>query len=139
MVYRPRPQRSSRFDTVILDELAGNEPAYVALAGSKADRTLLLVGDFPQNAPVAEVDDVEAHQDRELSDSQRRDPFYLAGTCDRASAGSILLDLMQDGQPRWTGAANLNGSELEVAAAKFLNVALTRMKTKLYSPAVVWQ
>ena len=44
----------------------------------------------------------------------------------------MILDLMQDDQPRWTGVANLNGSEREIAAAKLLNVALTRAKTKLY-------
>jgi AAA domain len=247
-----------RFDVVILDEVASIEPAYVALAGSKADRTLALVGDFLQNAPVAETDDIEDRDDREMTDWQRRDFFYLAGIHDRASAerhprcvmlraqhrfpriiaeavnafcydgllqsagahdsvteptitlidtsrhtdgnlqpdeGSwwyqlgldllvaiaygcaertdsigfvcpyrpqahraqrlsrrdglpvqcgtahtlqgrefhtVIVDLMQDGQPRWAGVANLHGSERDKAAARLLNVALTRARTKLY-------
>ena len=249
---------SRRFDVVILDEVASIEPAYVTLAGSKADRTLALVGDFLQNAPVAEVDDVEDQEDCELADWQRRDFFHLAGIHDRASAEShprcvvlrtqhrfppiiaqtvngfcydgllesagtrdsaseptitlidtsrhadrhmqpeqdswwnqlgldllvaitrrcgdhtdstgfvcpyrpqayraqrlsqreglpaqcgtahtlqgrefqtVIVDLMQDDEPRWVSAADLNGCERDKAAAKLLNVALTRAKSKLY-------
>jgi hypothetical protein len=75
-----------RFDVVILDEVASIEAPYVAFAGSRADRTLALVGDFLQNAPIAEADDVKDEQDRERADWQKRDIFYLAGIHDRASA-----------------------------------------------------
>ncbi|MGD0453055.1 MAG: AAA domain-containing protein [Solirubrobacteraceae bacterium] len=248
-----------RFDVVILDEAASIEPAYVAYAGSRANRTLALVGDFLQNAPIAEADDVPDDRDRALADWQQRDVFHLAGIHDRNSAerhprcvalsvqyryppliaktvnafcydglleshsttlsadgqavitlidtsrhpgkrlvaerGSwwyqlgldllvalargpdtpaqdtglvcpyrahasraarlaeraglgvacgtahsfqgrefhtVIVDLMQDDQPRWAGVADLRGSERQVAAAKLLNVALTRTQRHLY-------
>src|SRR6202042_2644698 len=75
-----------RFDVVILDEVASIEPAYVTYAGSRANRTLALVGDFLQNAPIADADDTPDDEDRTLADWQQRDVFYLAGIHDRASA-----------------------------------------------------
>jgi hypothetical protein len=45
---------------------------------------------------------------------------------------TVIVDLMQDGRPRWAGVADLHGGEHQVAAAKLLNVALTRTKTNLY-------
>ena len=44
----------------------------------------------------------------------------------------VIIDLMQDDRPRWVAAADLNGPERAVSAAKLLNVALTRAKEKLY-------
>ena len=248
-----------RFDVVILDEVASIEPAYVVYAGSRANRTLALVGDFLQNAPIADADDTPSEQDRALADWQQRDVFHLAGINDRASAerhprcvalsvqyryppliaktvnafcydglleshpatasddgrpvitlvdtsqhpgkrlsaerGSwwyqlgldllialardpdtppqdtglvcpyrahatraarlsvreelgvacgtahsfqgrefhtVIVDLMQDDQPRWAGVADLHGTERQIAAAKLLNVALTRTQRHLY-------
>jgi hypothetical protein len=247
-----------RFDVVILDEVASIEPAYVAYAGSRANRTLALVGDFLQNAPIADAQDTPTEQDRPIADWQKRDVFYLAGIHDRDSAerhprcvalstqyryppliaktvnafcydglleshrdtpktegpvvtlidtsrhpgkrlvpeagswwyqlgldllavialnpdtpaketgmvcpyraqanraarrsardglgvacgtahrfqgrefDTVIVDLMQDDQPRWAGVADLHGTERQVAAAKLLNVALTRTKRHLY-------
>lgn len=73
-----------RFDVVILDEAASIEPPYVAVAGSRADRTFALVGDFLQNAPIAEAADED---DRTAEDPWlSSDVFALAGIHDRASA-----------------------------------------------------
>jgi len=247
-----------RFDVVILDEVASIEPAYVVYAGSRANRTLALVGDFLQNAPIADADDVSDEQDRTLADWQKRDVFHLAGIHDRESAedhprcvalsvqyryptliaktvnafcydglleshgsdsdgdgpvitlidtsrhpgkrlvaergswwyqlgldlltvlvlnpdvpandtglvcpyrahawraarlsqreglgvacgtahsfqgrefDTVIVDLMQDDQPRWAGVADLRGTERQIAAAKLLNVALTRTQRHLY-------
>jgi AAA domain len=248
-----------RFDVVILDEVASIEPAYVVYAGSRANRTLALVGDFLQNAPIADADDAPNEQDRTLADWQKRDVFYLAGIRDRHSAeqhprcvalsvqyryppliaktvnafcydgllesdpdtlssdgravitlidtsqhpgkrlvserGSwwyqlgldllstiamnpdtptedtglvcpyraharraarlserdglgvacgtahsfqgrefhtVIVDLMQDDKPRWAGIADLHGTDRQIAAAKLLNVALTRTQRHLY-------
>ncbi len=248
-----------RFDVVILDEAASIEAPYVAWAGSRADRTLALVGDFLQNAPIAEADDIADEQERPRAEWQKRDIFHLVGITDRASAerhprcvalrtqyrypkaiadtvnafcydgllethengrsptasagvtlidtanhrgnelvrersswwwqlgldllraiareaaprtadigyvcpyapqashaqrlsdredlsvhcgtahrfqgrefDTVIVDLMQDRRPRWTGIADLHGSEHQAAAAKLLNVALTRTKTSLY-------
>lgn len=247
-----------RFDVVILDEVASIEPAYVVYAGSRANRTLALVGDFLQNAPIADADDVPDEQDRTLADWQQRDVFHLAGIHDRRSAerharcvalslqyryppliartvnafcydglleshpdtvksdgpvitlidtsrhpgkrlvsergswwyqlgldllavlalnsdtpanntgfvcpyraqasraarlsgrdglgvacgtahsfqgrefDTVIVDLMQDDQPRWAGVADLHGTERQIAAAKLLNVALTRTQRHLY-------
>ncbi|HEY3865341.1 MAG TPA: AAA domain-containing protein [Solirubrobacteraceae bacterium] len=247
-----------RFDVVILDEVASIEPPYVVYAGSRANRTLALVGDFLQNAPIADADDVPGGQDRALADLQQRDVFHLAGIHDRQSAerhprcvalsvqyryppliaktvnafcydglleshpdtarsdgpvitlldtsrhpgkrlvserGSwwyqlgldlltalalhsdtpagdtglvcpyrahasraarlsgrdglgvacgtahsfqgrefdiVIVDLMQDDQPRWVAVADLHGTERQIAAAKLLNVALTRTQRHLY-------
>jgi superfamily I DNA and/or RNA helicase len=247
-----------RFDVVILDEVASIEPPYVVYAGSRANRTLALVGDFLQNAPIADADDVPDEQDRALADWQQRDVFHLAGIHDRESAerhkrcvalslqyryppliaktvnafcydglleshpdtargdgsvitlldtsrhpgkrlvaergswwyqlgldlltalaldpdtpagdtglvcpyrahasraarlsvrdglgvacgtahsfqgrefDTVIVDLMQDDQPRWAGVADLHGTERQIAAAKLLNVALTRTQRHLY-------
>jgi hypothetical protein len=247
-----------RFDVVILDEVASIEPAYVVYAGSRANRTLALVGDFLQNAPIADADDVSDEQDRTLADWQKRDVFHLAGIHDRESAerhprcvalsvqyrypeliaktvnsfcydglldshlnnadgdgpvitlidtsrhpgkrlvaergswwyqlgldlltilalnpdvpandtglvcpyrahawraarlsqreglgvacgtahsfqgrefDTVIVDLMQDDQPRWAGVADLRGTDRQIAAAKLLNVALTRTQRHLY-------
>ncbi len=248
-----------RFDVVILDEAASIEAPYVAWAGSRADRTLALVGDFLQNAPIAEADDIADERERPRAEWQKRDIFHLVGITDRASAerhprcvalrtqyrypkaiadtvnafcydgllethengrgptarasvtlidtathqgnqlvrersswwwqlgldllraiareaaprtldigyvcpyapqashaqrlsdrerlsvhcgtahrfqgrefDTVIVDLMQDRRPRWTGVADLHGSEHQVAAAKLLNVALTRTKANLY-------
>jgi RecA/RadA recombinase len=247
-----------RFDVVILDEVASIEPAYVVYAGSRANRTLALVGDFLQNAPIADADDVSDEQGRTLADWQKRDVFHLAGIHDRESAedhpqcvalsvqyrypmliaktvnafcydglleshgsdsdgdgpvitlidtsrhpgkrlvaergswwyqlgldlltvlalnpdvpandtglvcpyrahawraarlsqreglgvacgtahsfqgrefDTVIVDLMQDDQPRWAGVADLRGTDRQIAAAKLLNVALTRTQRHLY-------
>jgi RecA/RadA recombinase len=73
-----------RFDVVILDEAASIEPPYVVVAGSRAKRTFGLVGDFLQNAPIAEAADEkdDTVEDPWLAD----DVFSLAGITDRASA-----------------------------------------------------
>lgn len=44
----------------------------------------------------------------------------------------VIIDLMQDERPRWVAAADLNGPARAVSAAKLLNVALTRVKKRLY-------
>ncbi len=248
-----------RFDVVILDEAASIEAPYIAWAGSRADRTLALVGDFLQNAPIAEADDIADEQERPRAEWQKRDIFHLVGITDRTGAerhprcvalrtqyrypqaiadtvnafcydgllethengrgptvrasvtlidtakhqgnelvrerdswwwqlgldllhaivrgavtrtadigyvcpyapqashaqrlslreglsvhcgtahrfqgrefDTVIVDLMQDRRPRWTGVADLHGSEHQVAAAKLLNVALTRTKANLY-------
>lgn len=77
-------RQDRRFDVVIIDEVASVEPPYVAVAGARAKRTFGLVGDFLQNAPIAEAADDE--------DPTAEDPwlggdvFALAGIHDRASA-----------------------------------------------------
>jgi hypothetical protein len=247
-----------RFDVVILDEVASIEPAYVVYAGSRANRTLALVGDFLQNAPIADTDDTPDEHDRTLADWQKRDVFHLAGIHDRQSAedhplcvalnvqyryppliaktvnafcydglleshnnavktdgpvitlidtsrhpgkrlvaeggswwyqlgldllttlardpdaprddtgfvcpyrvhaqraarlsareelgvacgtahsfqgrefDTVIVDLMQDDKPRWAGVADLHGTDRQIAAAKLLNVALTRTQRHLY-------
>lgn len=246
-----------RFDVVILDEAASIEPPYVAVAGSRADRTFGVVGDFLQNAPIAEAADEE---DRTAEDPWlSSDVFSLAGIRDRATAEAhprcvalrrqyrfpsivaalvngfcydgllesarpsaaadgatvtlidtspleerrlvpafprswtsplglqlfaiigghhaargahvgyvtpyraqaehaqqlsdrhglgipcgtahrfqgrqfdiVLVDLMQDDRARWAGAADLHGDARQASAAKLLNVALTRMRRRLY-------
>jgi len=226
--------RGRRFDVVIVDEAASAEAHTIVYAAAKADTTLAVVGDFLQNAPIAEG-------------PAPRDIFELAGVTDRASAeahprcvalsvqyrfpglvadavnafcydgllrsavsspgrvvfidasgnfermgtswacpstaaiavdlaaridgdvgfitpyaaqasaveraareagvileagtshrfqgrefGTVIVDLMQDDRPRWVAAADLAGSAHAVAAAKLLNVALTRTKSTLY-------
>ena len=73
-----------RFDVVILDEAASIEPPYVVVAGARASRTFGLVGDFLQNAPIAEAADDEDQTPEEPWLSE--DVFALAGIHDRASA-----------------------------------------------------
>ncbi|MET7767457.1 AAA domain-containing protein [Nocardia sp. NPDC005366] len=45
---------------------------------------------------------------------------------------TVIVDLMQDDQPRWVAWADLAGGEREVSAAKLLNVAITRAKSRLF-------
>jgi hypothetical protein len=77
-------RQERRFDVVILDEAASIEPPYVAVAGARAKRTFGLVGDFLQNAPIAESDDGDATDADDPWLSQ--DVFTLAGIHDRATA-----------------------------------------------------
>jgi RecA/RadA recombinase len=252
-------QRGERtFDVVILDEAASIEPPYIAVAGSRATKTFGLVGDFLQNAPIAEpagsededeqespwlasdifsllsitdrasaelhprcvalnhqyrypsviadlvngfcydgllesertsadedgatvtLIDTSALEERRLQPSfphswwsplglelfetiaghhaaRGADVGYVTpyrGQADRAAELSsrtgmgvecgtahrfqgrqfdiVVVDLMQDDQPRWAGRANLHGTPREASAAKLLNVALTRAKRQLY-------
>lgn len=247
-----RSERS--YDVVILDEAASIEPPYVAVAGSRATQTFGLVGDFLQNAPIAEPDgdaleppwlssdvfallgiedraSAEAHPrcvalnrqyrypsviadlvngfcydglleserasdpddgatvtliDTSALDERRLEPFFPSswwsplglelfetiaghhasigsdvgyvtpyrGQAERAAELSsrlgmgvecgtahrfqgrqfdiVVVDLMQDDQPRWAGRANLHGNARESSAAKLLNVALTRARRQLY-------
>ncbi|MGY1885250.1 DEAD/DEAH box helicase [Blastococcus sp. SYSU DS0753] len=75
-----------RFDVVILDEVASAEAPSVVYAGSRADTTLALVGDFLQNAPIAEADDPTTPSEAERSRWQRDDIFELFGIRDRHTA-----------------------------------------------------
>jgi superfamily I DNA and/or RNA helicase len=45
---------------------------------------------------------------------------------------TVIVDLMQDNRTRWVGKADLHGTAHAIAAAKLLNVALTRTKRRLY-------
>jgi len=45
---------------------------------------------------------------------------------------TVVVDLMQDHRPRWVSHANLHGTDHAIAAAKLLNVALTRARRRLY-------
>jgi uncharacterized coiled-coil DUF342 family protein len=226
--------RGRRFDVVIVDEAASAEPHTIVYAAAKADTTLAIVGDFLQNAPIAEgappqdifelagitdrksaaahprcvslsvqyrfpalvADTVNAFcYDgllRSASDAPGRIVFLdISGTFDRVGTswacgktaaaavelagridgdvgfvtpyaaqaetverrareagviletgtshrfqgrefGTVIVDLMQDDRPRWVAAADLGGSAHAVAAAKLLNVAITRAKSTLY-------
>lgn len=75
-----------RFDVVIIDEAASAEVPAIVYAAAKADTTLAVVGDFLQNAPIAEADDAEDAEQREVVQWQTSDIFGLAGITDRASA-----------------------------------------------------
>jgi AAA domain-containing protein len=249
--------RERHFDIVILDEAASISAPEIILAGSRADRTFAAVGDFLQNAPIAETDsgDSAAHpwqgtdvftlvgiRDRETAERharctalscQHRFPRIIAdvvnafcyeglletaasvksesgtvitvldtsahpdkvllaagrswwgplgldllrtiaerpdlrvgssigfitpyrGQADRArnlmlrnedgtliecgtahafqgrQYDTVVVDLMQDHRPRWVSKADLHGTDHAVAAAKLLNVALTRARRRLY-------
>lgn len=80
--------RSRRFDVVIVDEAASATAANVIYAGSRADRTLAIVGDFLQNAPINEIDDPSTPEDTELAVWRTGDIFELVGITDRSSAVS---------------------------------------------------
>lgn len=257
-------QRERRFDVVIIDEAAAADPPYVPVVGARAKRTFALVGDFLQNAPIADEGGGAGGsaqpepEDDGSSPWLREDVFALAGIHDRASAeahprcvalrrqyrypsviadlvngfcydglleserpsaaedgatvtlidtsqrpdralvaeaGSwwsplgvdvfgvigrtfraqghdvgyvtpyraqrerarerslewrlgiatgtahqiqgrefdvVIFDLMQDDRPRWAGRADLHGDRRQIAAAKLLNVAVTRVQRKLY-------
>jgi hypothetical protein len=80
--------RSRRFDVVIVDEAASATAANVIYAGSRADRTLTIVGDFLQNAPINEIEDPRTAEQTELALWRTGDMFELAGITDRKSADS---------------------------------------------------
>lgn len=75
-----------RFDVVILDEVASADAPSVVYAGSRADSTLALVGDFLQNAPIADPDDATTPEEEEIAAWQEQDVFNLAGIRSRATA-----------------------------------------------------
>lgn len=85
LIYNPE-LRKRRFDVVIIDEAASAESHAICYAGAKADTTLAIVGDFLQNAPIADAEDAEDDQGREVVRWQTSDIFALAGITDRASA-----------------------------------------------------
>ena len=70
--------RNRKFDVVVLDEVASVAPPYVVYAASRARRTVALVGDFLQNAPVAEPPSTTTAEEEALAD-WRKDIFALAG------------------------------------------------------------
>jgi hypothetical protein len=76
--------RERSFDVVILDEASSIEAPAVVLAGSRAERTFAVVGDFLQNAPIVETDDDPAAP--EPHPWQETDIFALAGIRDHRSA-----------------------------------------------------
>ncbi|KQQ65410.1 DEAD/DEAH box helicase [Microbacterium sp. Leaf320] len=78
--------RSRRFDVVIVDEAASATAANVIYAGSRANRTLAIVGDFLQNAPINEIDDPRTQEATDLAVWRAGDVFELAGITDRTSA-----------------------------------------------------
>lgn len=79
--------RKRRFDVVIIDEAASAEASGVIYAAAKADTTLPIVGDFLQNAPIAESADVEDEKvQRERERWRVSDVFALSGITDRESA-----------------------------------------------------
>lgn len=80
--------RKRRFDVVIIDEAASAEAVPLMYAAAKADETLTIVGDFLQNAPIAEVEDATNQQEREIATWRKLDIFALAGIHDRGSAES---------------------------------------------------
>jgi superfamily I DNA/RNA helicase len=76
-----------------------------------------------------------AHANRAARLSDRDGLGVACGTAHRFQGrefDTVIVDLMQDDQPRWAGVADLHGTERQVAAAKLLNVALTRTKRHLY-------
>lgn len=75
-----------RFDVVIIDEAASASAASVIYAGSRADRTVAIVGDFLQNAPINEIENPENDDERALARWRTADVFQLAGITDRRSA-----------------------------------------------------
>lgn len=78
--------RNRKFDLVVLDEVASVAPPYVVYAASRARRTVALVGDFLQNAPVAEPQDTSLPEEA-TEVAWGKDIFALAGEItDRATA-----------------------------------------------------
>ncbi|MDR6866290.1 RecA/RadA recombinase [Microbacterium resistens] len=75
-----------RFDVVIIDEAAGASAASVVYAGSRADRTLAVVGDFLQNAPINEIEDPRTEEESRIAAWRTSDVFELVGIADRKSA-----------------------------------------------------
>lgn len=78
--------RKRRFDVVIVDESASAEAPLLLIAAAKADKTLAIVGDFLQNAPIAEADDSHDQASEVVKRWQTLDIFALAGITDRTSA-----------------------------------------------------
>ncbi|MGW9159668.1 DEAD/DEAH box helicase [Microbacterium sp. NPDC055665] len=78
--------RKRRFDVVIIDESASAEASLLLIAAAKADTTLAVVGDFLQNAPIAEADDSTDDVTEHIRRWQVSDIFALAGVTDRATA-----------------------------------------------------
>jgi hypothetical protein len=76
--------RERFFDVVILDEASSIEAPAVVLAGSRAERTFAVVGDFLQNAPISEANDDPGAS--EPHPWQEADIFALAGIHDHRSA-----------------------------------------------------
>lgn len=74
------------FDVVIVDEVANAGAAHVVYAASRARRTVALVGDFLQNAPIADSDDPVGPSGPVSVAWQRKEVFALAGIVDRATA-----------------------------------------------------
>ena len=75
-----------RFDVVIVDEAASAPASAVVYAGSRADRTVAIVGDFLQNAPINEVEDATDDIERARLEWRTSDIFALAGVTDRTTA-----------------------------------------------------
>lgn len=78
--------RNRSFDVVIIDEVASANAANVVFAGSKAKETLALVGDFLQNAPIANSEEAITAEQKKIVAWQKRDIFALAGITSRVSA-----------------------------------------------------
>jgi len=78
--------RKRRFDVVVVDESASAEAPLLLIAAAKADKTLAIVGDFLQNAPIADADDRHDETSEEIKRWQTLDIFALAGITDRATA-----------------------------------------------------
>lgn len=74
------------FDVVIVDEVANANAASVLYAAAKGTRAVALVGDFLQNAPIAETDDPVGDLDKTSIAWQREDIFALAGITNKDSA-----------------------------------------------------
>jgi hypothetical protein len=74
------------FDVVVVDEVANAHASAVVHAASRARRTVALVGDFLQNAPIADTEDPVGESGRSSNAWRREDVFALAGITDRASA-----------------------------------------------------
>lgn len=77
--------RGRRFDAVIVDEVVDTPAFKVFYAAAKADRTVVLVGDFMQSAP-ADYQAGMGDGGLATADWQTGDVFALAGITDRASA-----------------------------------------------------
>jgi hypothetical protein len=77
---------SRRFDLVIIDEAASASVPQLIYAGSKADVGLAYVGDYLQNAPIADPGDAITDEQLALLPWQQGDIFGLLGIQDRASA-----------------------------------------------------
>lgn len=111
------------FDVVIVDEVANANAAAVLYAAAKATRTLALVGDFLQNAPIADADDPVTDADRVIAAWQRDDIFALAKVSSPSDGSTVIFvdtsgmdgyDLVRQGDSWWSP----GGVELMVALAR---------------------